>query len=1082
MALLRNERFTVADVLLGGMSALHFAALGKHSSLCLAFLNEERFAAVNAANPKVGTALHAALHQTGLEEVCLAFLKTKRFTALNAKGGEYQQTHLTLAAFKGHSSFCVALLKDKRFTAVNAVDSTGMTALHWAAGSNLVDVCLALLEDERFTAVNALDKFNRTALRVAGDPTHTWDDKEGEKAGHAEACLALMKHKSFAASAWLPTDEHISWGRTAAMEFLDDRLSASALAAHLAPLPRDANGADALHLAAKLGLADLCKALAAPPHSMDVDRPDGVGHTARVLAQGCTGKNRQLAKAWADSVGCFLGRYKLGKVVHESATSKVVHAVDMRGVANADDEAAAPKTTARRNVVLKFMVDPAQHRQELQTRKALLGGEERGDGDEFTVGILASSDDLEGFAAEATTLGHYPQGIVMEAGERNLSGIYLHEKPDLHTIRSMFSQLFEAVHYLHSKDLMHGDLKLLNVVRFASDNRLRLVDFDAAANIPGDDEPAEGVNEYAGAKFSSGALPPEMFYRLKDKGERYAFEAYFAKDKDPGSERWDKIKPKVGRKTAKHGMVAKTFNLGGTCKVDLGTREASNALGAVLPYAVEEASPAIDVWALGTMLFLFLAEENLVPVNRNDDITKASDVAAILKWDEESMKQRLDGAIKDAAGRDLLSKLLSPSKDEREAVDLKALLGRHPFFHPDTDNAEIKAQLEEINERTKAIKSDTEQLLVMGAATHAQLQTTQEVLLQGIFESTEAACPTSCIILPHKLPPPRQADDTSAAGKKKRSKAMKYGAKVADLLEKEGEKAWDREDEADEADEEGEAEQEDEAKGRGGEDDEPSGEDAATTTHKKGWFRNAKRWFKATVNVGKKVKKAVTGAVGQNLKEGNFLDAGVEAAKLIGGDSQQAFYLYLIDEVTGKPVVPEEGEGGNSGSSPYPIPITKPGKWVGKLMPFMKAGLKVMAVANGVASIAQCFFPGVPTIPASIRKKAKDAVGALDKESSVAEFDALSATLGGADGEDGNAKEGQRGAALREFERFLTEHDGDHTFCGLRRTVFKSGDKAGTAVWTLEEDEAVINAICAASAEKRAMEESTYEMLERERK
>ena len=168
-------------------------------------------------------------------------------------------------------------------------------------------------------------------------------------------------------------------------------------------------------------------------------------------------------------------------------------------------------------------------------------------------------------------------------------------------------------------------------------------------------------------------------------------------------------------------------------------------------------------------------------------------------------------------------------------------------------------------------------------------------------------------------------------------------------------------------------------------------------------------------------------------------------------------------------------EGGSDGT--YPIKITKPAEWVGKLMPFMKAGLKVMTVANGALSVAQCFFPGVPTIPASIRSKAKTAVGALDKESSVAEFDALSETLTEASSgnEEGKTKDGQRGAALREFQRFLEENDAKHTFCGLHRTVFKTGERAGTAVWTLEEDEAVINAICAASSEKRANEELRYE-------
>ena len=81
-------------------------------------------------------------------------------------------------------------------------------------------------------------------------------------------------------------------------------------------------------------------------------------------------------------------------------------------------------------------------------------------------------------------------------------------------------------------------------------------------------------------------------------------------------------------------------------------------------------------------------------------------------------------------------------------------------------------------------------------------------------------------------------------------------------------------------------------------------------------------------------------------------------------------------------------------------------------------------------------------------------------------------------GAEGKTKEGQRGAALREFKRFLDEHDKEQKFAGLRRTVFKAGDEAGTAVWTLEEDEAVILAKREAGAEKVALEDSTYGMPE----
>jgi len=57
------------------------------------------------------------------------------------------------------------------------------------------------------------------------------------------------------------------------------------------------------------------------------------------------------------------------------------------------------------------------------------------------------------------------------------------EQPDLSGLRTILTQVFEAVAHLHEKKLMHGDLKLLNVVRFWRDNRLRLIDFDASAKI-----------------------------------------------------------------------------------------------------------------------------------------------------------------------------------------------------------------------------------------------------------------------------------------------------------------------------------------------------------------------------------------------------------------------------------------------------------------------------------------------------------------------------------------------------------------------------------------------------------------------
>ena len=63
------------------------------------------------------------------------------------------------------------------------------------------------------------------------------------------------------------------------------------------------------------------------------------------------------------------------------------------------------------------------------------------------------------------------------------------------------------------------------------------------------------------------------------------------------------------------------------------------------------------------------------------------------------------------------------------------------------------------------------------------------------------------------------------------------------------------------------------------EDDDASGASGATG---KGWFKSAKKWFKTAVDIGKTASKVVKGPIGQHLREGELLDAGVEAAKLVG--------------------------------------------------------------------------------------------------------------------------------------------------------------------------------------------------------
>ena len=77
-----------------------------------------------------------------------------------------------------------------------------------------------------------------------------------------------------------------------------------------------------------------------------------------------------------------------------------------------------------RTVVIKFMADEVQFRNEVKAR-----ADAQFDPN-FVVSILATSDAFEGFAELSEKLGFYRYAIVMEAGERNIHSVFVHERPD----------------------------------------------------------------------------------------------------------------------------------------------------------------------------------------------------------------------------------------------------------------------------------------------------------------------------------------------------------------------------------------------------------------------------------------------------------------------------------------------------------------------------------------------------------------------------------------------------------------------------------------------------------------------------
>ena len=85
--------------------------------------------------------------------------------------------------------------------------------------------------------------------------------------------------------------------------------------------------------------------------------------------------------------------------------------------------------------------------------------------------------------------------MIMPAADRNLDSIFRFERPDLLYVRTMMYDIGMSLNHMHTRGLMHGDLKMLNIVRVQQ--HVRLIDLDAVAKVK-DDVNITGIPSYAG--------------------------------------------------------------------------------------------------------------------------------------------------------------------------------------------------------------------------------------------------------------------------------------------------------------------------------------------------------------------------------------------------------------------------------------------------------------------------------------------------------------------------------------------------------------------------------------------------------
>ena len=698
----------------------------------------------------------------------------------------------------------------------------------------------------------------------------------------------------------------------------------------------------------------------------------------------------------------------------------------------------------KRHVVIKFMTNKEQYEQELEVRNILLGQ----NSSNFVVSCI--KDALDGsidFAAEVRhqiiTLGpnrqlplsEYCYGIVMPFADRSLEGIFLVERPDAEHIKILMRELAEALNYCHKRGIVHGDVKALNVLRVK--HRLCLTDFDASAE----------VGAPIGAKFSSGVLPPEMFYELKGDDELQQIYKYWRADKANNSEQWEKVEPFCP------DLLAKT-------KQFYAIKSFLRSKGrASLPYELMPADPSLDVWSFGTVLFHMCTGTPLLPVTRDYDVEHDVNKVRAATWTAESILKRVgevnfreDWGTRDI--RELLLLLLNPDPAKRPTMEQVLA---HEFFTGKRErerererdgserartrrssfggmgnlhaqiladsstagnsaaNAEVLRKLDEMIEeqrKTTQLVKDLQELTLkvltkttclenVAMKTLAQIKHTERVLLRGVMETSEVKVPSCFIIVNQRLPPVQDWPQQSSFS----DKADRVAKKVEDKVEK------------------------------------------------------AQSWMRKLGSIGSAAssmaKKALGGASYALDHPREALVSALESA--VGAEAhRETLWLYLVDQATMKPIVPRDEPG-----SVYPIEIRKNVDFPTALLPLLRCSLKAIYFFNGAAFLAQCFGVPVPRIPTVFSNAAQEVVGSLSEKSNVAEYDVLQQALDsgssgqesaataaavGADKTSASAK-AHRGKPLREFARFLLEKDRGSDFCGLRPVLAADG----SCIWTTDE-------------------------------
>ena len=293
-----------------------------------------------------------------------------------------------------------------------------------------------------------------------------------------------------------------------------------------------------------------------------------------------------------------------------------------------------------------------------------------------------------------------------------------------------------------------------------------------------------------------------------------------------------------------------------------------------------EAAISHDLFSLGVILYQMESRQPLWQKDQDDNIDEDQELELIEVLG--STRNKKLNRVQNEIARDLLTKLLDPSPIKRIAyfdkdhdgidhANVLLCVKKHAYICGNSDLKSLVNVVKEVREKVTSIEHNVKILKGLSMELNDESKLTREVLIHAIYEADEVHTPTTFVILQNKIPDNFVHEDERQI----------LGIKLAD----------------DGSSFQFESELSDQIK--------------CVMSN----LEQAQNWVMSFADTTKSITESDPVKFFKVVKKtfSNLM-------------TEETMYFYLIDELTGKPLI---GDG-------YPIEITKPSDFVSKMLPFVQ--------------------------------------------------------------------------------------------------------------------------------------------------